>query len=239
MNAADLVTGLYTQWGKNLVSAIRYGMAAIREGSSRPEDQQLLIVLEHLTPADMAKGASLIRSWCKKENPLPFLCDRQFFLSSADIFPIEYLEMKDYHKVLLGEDYLEHLHIDHRHLRLQCESEMRGKLMHLQSEYVLAMGNTKLLQHLLQRSMLSFERVFHGVTHLLGRAIPNGRREQIEFLATQIDFSPDVFFELYDLHDGKIPWRRADPEEMFEHYLTAIQAITRYVDAYPLKGGSI
>lgn len=231
MSLQTLSTTLQTVWGKNLKSILRYGAAAVADRSPKAEDQSLLIVMETLHPADLGAASDAIRSWVKAGHPYPFVCDMEFLQQSADIFPIEYLDMQDHHEVVLGADPLAGITVDTRHLRLQCESDLKGKLLHLQSEYVLCCHRPRELLKLMGRSLNDFDRVFVGLAHLLGQARTGGRRAVVAQLAQKIDFSPAIFDELYDVHDGRLQWRDlAQLQEKFQHYLTALQLITRFAN---------
>ncbi len=229
----DFLTSLQIAWGGHLKSVIRYGAAAVDDCSTVPADQFILIVLDEATAPVLALAADPIRQWVKKDHPMPFIFDEPTFAQSTDIFPIDYLNMQDHHEVLWGADVLKDIRIDQRFLRLQCESEMRGKLIHLKSEYVLNCHRPKNLLQLMQFTLSDFDRVMTGILHLLKQRPLGGRRQVVAQIARIIDFQPDIFLELYDIHDGRTECRDASKiQEKFEHYLTALQTITRFTDSY-------
>lgn len=233
MKPQEFLTSLQAAWGVHLKSVIRYGAAAVDDHSTVPADQFILIVLDEVKAPLLAMAADPIRQWVKKGNPMPFIFDELTFTQSTDIFPIDYLNMQDHHETLWGADILKDIRIDHRHLRLQCESEMRGKLIHLKSEFVLNCHKPKKLLDLMLYTLSDFDRVMTGILHLLKQNPEGGRRQIMMQLAKTADFHPGIFLELYDIHDGK----KEGPEDSqiqqkFEHYLTALRAITKFVDTY-------
>jgi hypothetical protein len=233
MKPNDFTESLKAAWGAHLKSVIRYGAAAVNDHSSLAADQSILIVLDEVRAPVLALAADVIRQWVKKDHPMPFIFDEQTFAQSTDIFPIDYLNMQDHHEVLWGSDPLQGIRIDQRFLRLQCESEMRGKLIHLKSQYVLNCHKPKDLLKLMTVTLMDFDRVMTGVLHLLKQRPQGGRREIVAQLAQSADFQPGVFLELYDIHDGHKDCRDASQiQQLFEHYLTALQAITKFVDTY-------
>jgi len=56
------------------------------------------------------------------------------FLSSDDVFPIEYLDMKDGHKLLYGRDFLSEINVSDANLRHECEFDLRSKLLKLRAK---------------------------------------------------------------------------------------------------------
>lgn len=233
MKPQELSAALQAVWGTHLKSVIRYGAAAVGDNSTVPADQFILVVLDAVKAPLLALAADPICQWVKKGHPMPFIFDELTFTQSTDIFPIDYLNMQDHHEVLWGSDVLQDIQIDHRHLRLQCESEMRGKLIHLKSEFVLNCHKPKKLLELMIYTLSDFDRVMTGILHLLKQSPGGGRRQVVTQLAKSADFQTDIFLELYDIHDGKK--ENADTSQIqqkFEHYLTALQAITRFVDNY-------
>lgn len=233
MRPQDLSSSLQAAWGSHLKSVIRYGAAAVDDLSTVAADQFILVVLDEVKAPTLALAADPIRQWVKKGHPMPFIFDAQTFARSTDIFPIDYLDMQDHHEVLWGADPLQDIRIDQRHLRLQCESEMQGKLIHLKSEYVLNCHRPQDLLKLMLCTLADFDRIMTGILHLLRQKPRPGRRQIATDLAKSVDFQPDIFLELYDVRDGKRECRDAPQiQQKFEHYLTALQTITRFVDSY-------
>jgi hypothetical protein len=233
MKPKDFSASLQAAWGEHLKSVIRYGAAAVNDHSTVPADQSILVILDEVKAPILALASDPIRQWVKKGHPMPFIFDEQTFANSTDIFPIDYLNMQDHHEILCGADPLKDIRIDMRHLRLQCESEMRGKLIHLKSEYVLNCHKPKDLLQLMLYTLTDFDRVMTGILHLLKQSPQGGRRQIVTQLAKAADFQPGIFLELYDIHDGHKECRDASQiQQKFEHYLTALQAITKFVDTY-------
>lgn len=233
MKAHDFSASLQAAWGVHLKSVIRYGTAAVDDHSKVPSDQFILVILDEIKAPILTLAADPICQWAKKGHPMPFIFDEPTFTQSMDIFPIDYLNMQDHHEILWGADVLKGVRIDHRHLRLQCESEMQGKLIHLRSEFVLNCHKPKKLLELMLNTLSDFDRVMTGILHMLKQRPQGGRRQIVAELAKSIDFQPAIFLDLYDLHDGKK--ESPDPtqiQQKFEHYLTALQAITKFVDTY-------
>ena len=56
-------------------------------------------------------------------NPVFFTED--YIIRSTDVFPIEFLDMKENHVTLYGKDLFEAIAVDTKNLRFQCEQEIK------------------------------------------------------------------------------------------------------------------
>ena len=74
---------------------------------------------------------------------MPRFFTTELMNQSSDVFPIEFLDIRTTHVILHGTDPLADLEIRRDHLRLQCERELREKLMRLREGYVEAHGRDR------------------------------------------------------------------------------------------------
>lgn len=119
----------------NLVSLILYGSAARGEFVPAQSDINILVILKDArleALKSLAKALSAAR--CAPFRPLVFT--EEYLRRSLDVFPIEFLDMKAHHRLLHGEDILKDIDIDLKHLRFQCEQELKEKLIALKSAYL-------------------------------------------------------------------------------------------------------
>src|SRR5262245_9574028 len=111
-------------------SVILYGSAAAGEHLTERSDYNILIVLDKLELPELTALAGPTEAWVEEGNQPPLLFTVESLRESADVFPIELLDIRDSHKVLVGEDMVAGLAISDANLRRQVESELRGKLIH-------------------------------------------------------------------------------------------------------------
>lgn len=231
MDLRELTQKLISIYGENLLSLILYGSAATGEYTKKYSDYNLIAVLKHLSPVELNRANKLIRKWVRKGNPPVLFFDEEHIKTSSDVFPIEFLDIIKNHKLLHGKDCFEGITIDRKNLRHECESELKGKLLKLHSEFLLNGHRKKRVKHLMLSSISSFAAVFKGVLYLIGEEPANTKKEIIEQLARFIDFNPTVFFEILSARAGDLTIRgKEEILEKFEQYLTAIRIIIRYVD---------
>ena len=90
--------------GLNIRSVILYGSAAAGDHAGRRSDFNILVVLETLGITELDAISRIAAQWAAKGNPPPLLFTTDQLSRSADVFPIELLDMKECHRILAGED---------------------------------------------------------------------------------------------------------------------------------------
>jgi Nucleotidyltransferase domain. len=135
------IEDLVRSHNENLVSVILYGSAATGDFQENVSDYDLLVVLRHVTPKDLRDAYVAAREWLEMGHRLPVYLTVSELKDAADVFPIEYHQMKKAHIVLFGEDILGEVDISDQNLRHQIEYELRGKLLRLRKLYMPACNN--------------------------------------------------------------------------------------------------
>ena len=126
-----MVQSLTDGLGTRLHSIVLYGSAARGDFQKATSDFNLIVVLESLDPASLESLSAPLTRWRRQGQPAPRLFSRSIIAESADVFPIEFLDLQSSRVVLHGQDPFADLEIHSHHLRLQCERELRDKLMRL------------------------------------------------------------------------------------------------------------
>ncbi|MBI4481893.1 MAG: hypothetical protein HY652_03280 [Acidobacteria bacterium] len=216
--------------GDNLKSVVLYGSAASGDFVEGHSDLNLLLVLEQVDLKRLRQGGRLFKSWVRRGNPAPLVFTTAEMQRSADVFPIEFLDMKESHQVLYGLDPLEGLDVDPKNLRLQCENELRGKLVRLRSLYLPISDRPRAVKKLLIDSSSSFHTLFRNVLRLLGEAPPIHRRQVVEKLVERLGVDREALVRVHDLREGKIKITSSELDELLDSYLGVISTVIDSVD---------
>jgi len=214
-----------------LVSLIIYGSAAGGLYIKGKSDINLLVVL---TPAGMDKlpqAFSLISQWKKRRVAVPLVLTKKFIAVSLDSYPIEFLNMKNSHILIYGENVLEKLEFQHDNLRLQIERELRGKLIHLRQGYLEAEGNGRKLRKLISASFTAFISIFNALLYLKKGSAPRGRRETIKEVTAVFAVDTEAFSNCASIKEGVDKFSRKEVEEIFGKYVREVENICNIVDA--------
>ena len=138
----EFTQSMKSVFGDELISIILYGSAATGNYYYKKSDINFLVLLSETGIQKLSACIPAVNKWKKRKVSTPLFLSREYIQSSLDSFPIEFFGMKTHHQLVYGEDILSDLEIDTQHLRLQCERELKGKLLHLREGF-LAFGQNK------------------------------------------------------------------------------------------------
>lgn len=158
---------LQRELGDDLAALIVYG-DIVRPNQFTPGESpvELLLVLE-LTSTDVLDRVGPCLGWAQKQFRMSAMTLTEKDLKqSCDVFPIQFLDMKENHRLLCGRDVLEPLEIADYHLRLRCEQELRNLTIRMRRTYLRYSGNSDKLRSEIVSSAKVFVRLL-GVAILL------------------------------------------------------------------------
>ena len=121
MTPEQLVEQLNRAIPGKLSSAVLYGSAAAGDFMPETSNYNVLLVMDGLGLAELDALSKPVAQWTKAGHRPPLLFTRGQLQASAEVFPIELLDMRQSHRVLFGEDPLADVRVNHEHLRLQLE----------------------------------------------------------------------------------------------------------------------
>lgn len=231
MTPNELAQELKKIYGDSLKSVVLYGSATGKEHSKKFSDYNVFCVIDEPTPAKLALANKLAHAWTKKGNPPIHFFSPTHIERSLDVFPIEFLDMMDKHEALLGTDPLANIKVDLKNLRHQCESELKGKLIHLRSFYAANCNDPKKIAQMMVQTFSTFLAALRATLRLANLTPPKDSKSVVEKCAGLIGFNPQVFFEIIDIRSGLAFLPRGDNAiSAFERYLTELETITTHVD---------
>lgn len=216
---------------KELVSLILYGSAAGGFYVKGKSDINLLAVL---TSAGMVKLGDLsdtVQTWKKSRVAVPLVMTKKFIEDSLDCYPIEFLNMRNSHILIYGEDVLDALKFKPENLRLQIERELKGKLILLRNGYLEAGGSARQLKQLIGRSLTAFISIFNALIYLKQESAPHNRRDTIREMAKIFTLDAGVFLSCADIKEGIDKFSGKEVEDVFKRYLREVENICDTVNS--------
>lgn len=84
----------------------------------------------------------------KNSIAAPLIMTPEYIQASLDTFPLELIEIKQFHHTLFGKDHFNDLSFDNAHIRLQCERELKTTLIGLRQGLLAAAGREKFISAL-------------------------------------------------------------------------------------------
>ena len=217
----------------NLEAVILYGSAAAKEHDHKHSDYNLLVVLNKIGPADLRNAHAAIREWVKLGHNVPVYFTSDEIVNAADVFPIEFHQMRRARKVLFGRDVLANVEVSNENLRHQVEFELRSKLIMLRRQYIPASESVDGLTTLMADSLVSFVALFRGVLMVLGIDPPIGRRATLALTVEQLNLNGQTFEKINNVRNDNFdhPMSENEANELFAQYMDQIEKAVAIIDS--------
>jgi len=226
-----LISELQSVLGENLKSVVLYGSAAAGDYLPGISGYDILIVVETAGAADLTALAAPLRRWQEKGNPLPQIFTRHELAASADVFPIELLDMQQSRRVLFGEDPLAHVKVDMPHYRIQLERELKARLHLLRRQYLAATPDETKIAQLLVASISTFLVLLRAALRLYNDAVPPEKADALSWLVEHVPFDAAPLREVMAMKTGGRPAEKK-AIELFGRYLASLEQVVWAVDRH-------
>lgn len=218
-------------FGHDLVSIILYGSAA--EGHYRPgkSDINFLVILSEEGIDALDRAFNKMARWRKRNIATPLFLTEHYIQSSLDVYPLEYLNFQLHYQMVFGKDVLKDLTLDPSLVRLQCERELKGKLLLLRRTFLETEGKARALKSAIRFSLTAFMAIFEGLLFLKGQEPIKDRKQRIQQVCKDFDLDYSVFATLLEIKEEKIKLRDEEILELFKRYLKQVRELAIKVDS--------
>jgi len=217
-------------FGDELVSIILYGSATGKDYRPGKSDINFMIVLSESGIEALDRAFDVIKKWQKRNVAIPLFLTEGYVDTSLDVFPIEYLNFQGNYVLVFGKDILKGLAFDPEFIRLQCEREIKGKLLILREAFLETSGKGKALREVIGHSISAFVAIFEALLYMKGQDLPSTKREIVSATAAAFDMDADVFEKLLDIKDEKVKPGDMEVMGLFKDYLREVRKLAKLVD---------
>jgi hypothetical protein len=232
MTLDELVDQLKKVYGAQLNAVVLYGSAAAGEHIPKRSDYNVLVVVDELTMQHMRAGAAVARAWGEGGNPPPLTLTTAEWKGSADIFPMEYADILERHRVLYGKPPFDGIVVDRAHLRLQLEHEAMGKLLKLRQGILASGGDEKGHLELLAASLSTIMVIFRAVERLHGAVPPTDYDRLSRDVATRVGFDVAPFARVVRHVRGGDKISSSEVATVLAGYVDGMNRLVGYLDRY-------
>jgi len=226
----DIIDDYKGLFGDDLVSIILYGSAAGRDYRPGKSDINFMIVLSEEGIERIDQAFKVVEAWQKHKVAIPLFLTELYVESSLDVFPIEYLNFQRNHALVYGKDILKDLSFDRELVRLQCEREIKGKLLLLREAFMETGGKRKALRGVIAQSIQTFIAIFDALLFFKEMEIPKDRREVVSLTCNAFHLDAGRFQKLLDLKEEKIKPDDSETRSLFQGYLKEVRKLSKIVD---------
>lgn len=206
------------------------GSAVTPDFRESTSDVNSLIVLNDLHFEFFKFLAPLGKKFKSKGVAAPLVMTPSYIQDSLDVFPMEFLELRLIHKTALGPDIVQNLEIDPVLLRLQCEREIKTRLIGLWNGYISSTGETDMIAQLLYRSIKGCMPLFRSIVFLLGKLPPIKKMDVIGAISDNTGIDKDVLIKALLLKESPIK-NREELLSLFERYYGNLETVAGMVNA--------
>lgn len=234
MTLDELVAQLKNAFGQGLRAVVLYGSQASNDTSAK-SDVNVLVLVDAIDPAHLQAASAAARAWNDAGNPPPLTLTLDEWHGSADIFPMEYADILERHRVLYG-DFRTEIRVDPGHMRLQLEHEAMGTLLQLRRGSMAASGDAKAQLALLESSYSTIMVIFRALLRLRGETPPADQVEVAQRVSalTELDAAPFVRVAWH--RKGQNPVRGHEVAPVLTGVITGMQRVVRYLDQFSGRG---
>lgn len=235
MTLDALVSQLAAAYGDALRAIVLYGSAVAGEHIESKSDYNVLVLVDSL-PLDRLEAASAaMRAWADDGNPAPLTFTAQEWRTSSDVFPMEYADILERHRLLAGDAALvTSVSVDRAQLRIQVEREALSRVFRLRQQTLLAGRDGKRQLELLSASLSAIMVVFRGVLRLHGATPPTNYEELVRDVAARTGLDATPYRDVIRHVRGEQTIPKNGAEAVLAGYLRGMEAIAAHVDALSL-----
>jgi len=217
-------------FGDDLIGIILYGSATGSDYRPGKSDINFMIVLSENGIESLEKAFKVVAKWQKRKVATPLFLTELYVETSLDVFPIEYLNFQRNHILVYGKDILKDLSFNAEFIRLQCEREIKGKLLLLREVFLETAGKGRALRDVIGQSIQAFLAIFDALLYLKEKEIPSEKREVIRATCETLDLDVSLFEKLLDIREQKIKPAESEIKPIFQDYLKEVRKLSKIVD---------
>jgi hypothetical protein len=237
MTLDDLVSQLRKAYGDELVTVVLYGSAAAGEHIAKRSDYNVLVIVRSLSLDRLRAEAAVARAWSAAGNPPPLTLTAEEWRRSGDIFPMEYADILERHRVLYGTPPFDGIKVDTEHLRLQVEHEAMGTLIQFRQGILAAGGVEKELVELLASSLSTIMVIFRAVIRLHGGVPPTDYMQLSRDVGQRASLDPEPFVRVVRHVKGETRIAANAVGDVLAGYVTGLQALVTHLDQFAARRG--
>ncbi len=229
----DFVKDVVSVLGANLISMALTGSVITKDFMPQSSDINSALVLREMDFKVLDGLSVLGRKYRKKRIRAPLLMTPEYIERSLDVFPVEFLDMKVLHRTVYGQDMLSDLKVEKPMLRIQCERDLKSRLINLRQGYIKSIGLKGVLLKLILDSYSGFFPLFRAIIYMvqdLG-VPPIAKKEILNTVEDVYGVDMSCFRKVMELKGQRRP--KLGPDEtsrLFQEVYRVIESLAVKVD---------
>ena len=157
---------------------------------------------------------------------VPLFLSTNHIETSQDVFPLEFLEMKNTANLIYGEDILGTININLQNLRLQCEQQIKGLLIRYYQILLEIGDNKRKIRAMLNNSLENVFSILSGIIMLKEDLYLSDKSEILNNLNKHFDIDVDILKEILAAYKNK----QFYSSDKLDEFIKKLQEIAYIVD---------
>lgn len=215
-------------YGSELEGILLYGSAVRGEFLPGRSNLNILLVMAAYDLAVLKKYDGIHKRWSKEQVVVPLFLTAADLQSAASIFPLEYQDIQESHRVLWGQDPFVGLKIDSRHLAVEVLQALRGNLFRLRQRLVEGRSTEEAITILLSLSITGLLPVLRGLQRLLNRPVLSHGEPLLKDIESHLELDFTGLRDALALKRGHISPGQKEIPRLMDRY---IECLTNLVAA--------
>ena len=232
MTLEELVAQLEKAYGADLRAVVLFGSAAAGEMIPKRSDYNLLVIVDRLGVEQLRAAAAATRAWDDAGNSPPLTLTTDEWRRSSDIFPMEYADILERHRVLYGEPPFAGIVVDPAHLRLELEQQAMGKLLQLRRGVLDAGNDGRRQRELLEASLSTMMVLFRAVLRLHGETPSTDYEALSQAVARRAGLDPEPFLRVVRHVRGQVKLGTREAGDVLVGYLAGVERLVAHLDRF-------
>ncbi|MDE3053747.1 MAG: nucleotidyltransferase domain-containing protein [Gemmatimonadota bacterium] len=232
----ELVAQLRAAFSDALRTVVLFGSAADGEHIPNRSDYNVLVIVDRIDVAELRALSATARAWRDAGNPPPLIFTTEEWREASDVFPMEYADMLERHRVLFGESPFAGIRVSPADLRLQLEHQVRGKLLALRQGTLAAGRDDKAELALLASSLSTIMVMFRAVERLRGVTPSRDNAELSRSVAAAAHIDAEPFLRVVRHVRGESRLAPGDAPGVLDGYLHGMEGVVRWLDGFAAEG---
>ena len=224
----DFLNRVKEIYREEFISAALYGSAASGEFSATHSNVNLVIILRDTSISSLSKIAPVLNKGKFSLLNTVFFTE-EYVKSSADVFPVEFLDIKENHKTLYGKDVFTDLNIDIKNLRFQCEQELKSKIINIKKVYLSNINNPG-LDKLLIRFFTSSLHLLRNILRLKSGRTVYKKEDIINSIAVEFNIDISDMKKILGIKSAGKRLSKKAASELFGSFVNDLEKMSGLVD---------
>lgn len=237
MDSLDsLVKDIKDMCKEDLISIYLYGSAAGKGYIPERSNLNTLILLKDIEIETLKGIARIYKKRVKDRIVAPLVLSPGYISSSTDVFPIEFLDLKEKSILMAGDDILRGIDIDLSQLREECEREIKGQLVRFRGAFLEVEGDKKGMERLVVSAVSNLVFPLKNILRLMKQEIPEGSDGAIKACCKTLGVNDTPFLEALAIKKRMRKTYIEDLYSIISGYMDSLEEISRKIDAMKAEG---